>query len=213
MPAGARYAAAGPGLNRFVVAGRRGAGLIRRDGQLLARLPHPARVERAAFSPNGLLIATAGADGDAVLWDGAGRRRHVFRGADDGRIFDVAFSRLSRLLATAGSDGTARVWNIRTGGRVSIMALHGNQVRRASFGANEDALLTASRDRTARTWKVDTGGPRAAAPATRTRSPRPCSSPATGSRRRARTEPSGRGSRSCSRRCARPVAAGAAADP
>jgi WD40 repeat protein len=159
--AGTRYAAAGPGLNRFVVAGRRGASLIRSDGRLLEPLPHPARVERAAFSPNGLLIATAGADGDAVLWDGAGRQRHVFRGADDSRIFDVAFSRLSRLLATAGSDGTARVWNVRTGGRVSIMPLHGSQVRRASFGVNEDALLTASRDRTARTWKVDTGGPRA----------------------------------------------------
>jgi WD40 repeat protein len=136
--------------------------VIGRAGELLALLPHPARVLRATFSPNGMLIATAGADGDAIIWNRAGLRRHTLRGQEDSRVYDVGFSHLSRLVVTASSDGTARVWNARTGSRVSLMPLHGNQVGRARFGANEDSVLTASRDRTARTWKVDTGGPRAA---------------------------------------------------
>lgn len=161
VPADTRFAAAGPLSRRFIVAGRRGASVVDADGRLLVSLPHPALVQRAAFSPNGLLIATAGADGDATVWSESGVRLQRFPGSQDSRIYDVGFSRLSRLLVTASSDGTARVWNIRTGDSVSIMPLHGNQVLRARFGINEDSVLTASRDRTARTWKVSTGGPRA----------------------------------------------------
>jgi hypothetical protein len=162
VPPGTRFAATGPLVRRFIVAGRRGANVIDRDGRTLVSLPHPARVERAEFSRNGLKIATAGADGNAMVWSERGELLHTLRGAEeDGRVFDVGFSRLSNQLVTASSDGTASVWNLRTALRRSIMPLHTTQVRRARFGANEDSALTASRDRTARTWKVSTGAPRA----------------------------------------------------
>jgi WD40 repeat protein len=143
-----------------VAAGVRGAALIGASGELLVRLPHPAAVQRAAFSPNGKLIATAGADGDAILWTERGRRRHVFPGGDDSRLYDIGFSDTSRLVVTASSDGTARVWHTGTGRREAVMALHTNQVWRARFGGNEDIVLTASRDRAARTWRVEIGAPR-----------------------------------------------------
>jgi WD40 repeat protein len=162
VPPDTRFATSGPESRRFIIAGKRGASVIGADGRLLATLPHPARVHRAAFSPNGLLIATAGADGDAIIWRGSGVRLRTVRDAGEStNIFDVGFSPLSRLLVTASSDGTARVWNVRSGHTESIMPLHGSHVRRATFGANEDSVLTASRDWTARTWKVETGGPRA----------------------------------------------------
>ena len=161
VPADTRFATAGPQARRFLVAGLRGASVIDRDGRLRFRLDHPARVERAAFSPSGLLIATGGADGEARVWSGFGDLRHTVPGPDQSRVFDVGFSRLSSFLVSASSDGTARVLNLRTGDRESIMPLHSTHVRRAQFGFNEDAVLTASRDRTARTWKVDTGAPRA----------------------------------------------------
>jgi WD40 repeat protein len=161
VPEGTTYAAAGPLLNRFVVAGRRSAIVLRRDGLPLASLPHPATVTRAAFSPNGLLIATAGADGDAIVWDGDGRRVRTFDGPVQTRAFDVAFSHLSRLLAVASSDGAARVWKVSSGSREAVLSLHDTQVRRVRFGDNQDLLLTASRDSTARTWKVETSKGRA----------------------------------------------------
>jgi hypothetical protein len=163
VPPDTRFAASGPLARSFVVAGNRGARVIDADGQVLAVLPHPARVHRAAFSPNGSLIATAGADGDAIVWRSSGARLRVLPGPADSEsnAFDVGFSPLSRLLVVASSDGAARVWNVRNGHRESVMPLHTTGVRRARFGVNEDSVLTASRDQTARTWKVTTGGPRA----------------------------------------------------
>lgn len=161
VPPGTRFAAAGPQARRFIVAGRRGASVIDRNGRLLASLPHPALVQRAELSRNGRLIATAGADGDARVWTEFGALRYTFRGREQSRVFDVGFSHLTSYLVTASSDGAARVYDLRTGLRESTMPLHGGHVRRAQFGFNEDAVITASRDTTARTWKVDTGGPRA----------------------------------------------------
>jgi WD40 repeat protein len=161
VPPDTRFAASGPQAGRFIVAGAREASVIGTGGELLAVLAHPARVQRAEFSPNGLLIATAGADGDAIVWSGFGKRLRTLPGRAKSTMFDVGFSHLSRLLVTASSDRTASVWNIRNGHRESTMPGHENQVRRARFGANEDLVVTASRDGTARTWKVDTGGLRA----------------------------------------------------
>ena len=160
VPEDTRYAAADPELNRFVVAGRRGAVVLNRDGLPLAALEHPASVNRAAFSPNRLRIATAGSDGDAIVWGRDGRRVGTFEG-QNGRAYDVGFDHVSRLLVVASSDGAARVWAIPSGDREAVLSLHGNQVRRARFGDNQDLVLTASRDTTARTWKVDASAPRA----------------------------------------------------
>ena len=161
VPADTRFAASGPQGRRFVLAGRRSATVVDTDGAVLATLAHPALVQRASFSPNGLLIATAGADGDAIVWDQRGALVRTFPGATETRTFDVSFSPLSRILVAASSDGTARTWLVRSGLPISIMSLHSTHVLRATFGDNEDSVLTASRDRTARTWKVITGGPRA----------------------------------------------------
>jgi hypothetical protein len=161
VPAGTRFTAAGPEGRRFVVAGRKGAAVLGIDGELLASLPHPAEVVRAAFSPNTLQIATGGRDGSTMVWSEFGKHLHTFPGQKNSNVFDVGFSHTSRLLVVASSDGAARVFNVRSGHREAVMPLHGNQVRRARFGSNEDVILTASRDRTARTWKVDTSGPRA----------------------------------------------------
>ena len=162
VPPDTRFAASEPQARKFIVAGKRGARVVDAEGHVLATMPHPARVHRATFSPNGLLIATAGADGDAIVWSSSGAPLRSLPGPADSEsnAFDVSFSPLSRLLVVASSDGVARVWNVRNGHRESVMPLHGSGVRRASFGVNEDSVLTASRDRTARTWKVTTGGPR-----------------------------------------------------
>ena len=98
VPKGTRFVTADPAAQRFIVAGRRGASLIGADGHVLADLPHPARVERASFSPNNRRIATAGADGDAIVWDERGRLVRIFDGPK-GRLFDVGFSKLDACLS------------------------------------------------------------------------------------------------------------------
>ena len=68
-----------------------------------------------SFSSDAALLATAGADGTARIWDTATRRsRAVLRGHTDW-VWEAVFSPDAALLATAGADGTVRLWDVATG--------------------------------------------------------------------------------------------------
>jgi dipeptidyl aminopeptidase/acylaminoacyl peptidase len=73
-------------------------------------LAHPRAVNMVAFSPDGRLLATAGDDNSARVWEVAsGReRRRLLHG---NKVYGVAFSPDGRLLATAGWDESARLWD------------------------------------------------------------------------------------------------------
>ena len=168
------------------------------------RIPRASSGPQA--SPDQAPEATAGADGDAVL-DGAGRQRHVFRGADDSRIFDVAFSRLSRPPRHRRSDGTlpASGTSGRVGGSRSWLCIEPGAPRELRSERGRMPLTREPRRWTARPGRSTPEGAARGLRRPRGHGHRGRAPPrATGSRRRARTEPSGRGSRSCSRRCARP---------
>src|SRR5438270_9112362 len=58
------------------------AGAVARLGA--TRLRHTYYVEAVAFSPDGKLIASAGADREVRLWSAAGRRLRVLKGHTEG---------------------------------------------------------------------------------------------------------------------------------
>jgi WD40 repeat protein len=73
---------------------------------------HQGRAWHAAFSPDGRRIATAGADGQLILWSaGTGEKLYVLASQPE-EVRSLAFSHDGRFLAAAGVDGTVRIYVI-----------------------------------------------------------------------------------------------------
>ncbi|NED55007.1 hypothetical protein G3I24_29480, partial [Micromonospora aurantiaca] len=79
---------------------------------------HTRGVYAVAFSPDGKLLATGGADNTAYLWDAATRAllgRPLTGHA--AAVEAVAFSPDGRTLATASCDNTVRLWDVAASAR------------------------------------------------------------------------------------------------
>jgi WD40 repeat protein len=73
---------------------------------------HRGPVLRLRWSHDGKLLATAGADSTARLWDVSGQEVAVFK-SNQGEIKSVGFSLDGKLLATTGEDGTVKLWPVQ----------------------------------------------------------------------------------------------------
>src|SRR5262249_19569423 len=121
--------------------------------ELRALRGHKELITCAAFSANGLRLATGAMDATIIVWDAnTGRIMHTLpsgpldnRDADKGHfrtINAVAFSPDGRRLASASADGTVRLWDLSTGKPTRVYTGHGTSVATVAF--RPDAQLIAS---------------------------------------------------------------------
>jgi eukaryotic-like serine/threonine-protein kinase len=113
-------------------------------GERLTLRGHDGPVRSVAYSPDGRLLATAGADGLVKLWDAATGQQQRRLAGHDGWATAVAFAPDGRTLATGGADGTARLWETATGNELATLRGHANAVCCLAFAPDGRALATGS---------------------------------------------------------------------
>jgi WD40 repeat protein len=92
--------------------------------ELLRLTGHAFRVNGAAFSGDGLRLATASTDQTARIWDAkSGAELRSLRHA--GLVYSVAFSPDGRRIVTATQDKHARIWDSAAG--TQLLQLDGHR--------------------------------------------------------------------------------------
>jgi WD40 repeat protein len=117
-----------------------------------------------AFSPDGALLATIGADGTARVWNVASQQQvggpmsvgPMSSGRAGTFTGTVAFSPDSKTLATVGAGGQARLWSVATHQPLGRPMAAGSATTVLAFSRDGRTLATAGADGTVRLWDVAT---------------------------------------------------------
>ena len=132
-------------------------------------MDHTDEVWHLAFSHDGTLLATGGADGTAIIWHVAPRsaggpasggarvtKAATLRG-HTGPVAVLAWAPRDDRLATAGPDATVRLWAAPEGTPLRTLAHHGALVTAVAWLPDGARLATAGHDRSVHVVRASDG--------------------------------------------------------
>jgi WD40 repeat protein len=118
---------------------------------------HKGEVMALAFSPDGRLLASGGADGQLMLCETATGKVVLDRTAHHGGVYAVAFAPDGKLLASAGTGGRVRLWDVAGLKEVRLIDAPTAKLSALAFAPDGQALATGDYDKGVRLWDVATG--------------------------------------------------------
>lgn len=114
---------------------------------------HQKQVNHVTFSPDGVLIASAGFDNHIKLWNAKdGKFINTLRG-HVGPVYQCCFSPDSRLLVSASKDTTLKAWDVRTGKIAENLPGHKDEVFAVDWSPDGDRVGSGGQDKAVRIWR------------------------------------------------------------
>ena len=126
---------------------------------------HSGEVPRAAYSPDGQWVASAGTDRTVRVWRATGRQDLAVLHGHTGGVIGVAFAPDGRRLASLSrqssivseGDGTVRVWDMDPRATLPVLRGHTSYVYPVAFSPDGRWIASGGWDATVRLWDAATG--------------------------------------------------------